>query len=820
MAERIVAPGVYTKEIDQSFLPGAIAQIGAAIVGPTTKGPALVPTQITSFSDFTKIFGSYSDESYIPYAVNEYLKNGGNVITVTRLLYEGGYNYSNNGVLAVIATSASVSKVTHVLHPTNQIALTTAAQAAALFGTTASGRGASGSFTIVISGSYDTYKTAQFASYPVTASISASINPSANDYVTKIYGTSPKSLDYPVYVQYEDKNAWASFANPAYITCSIAKFATYPYGSSYSTAETPWITSQLIGSTAKNLFKFYTLSHGTSVNHEVKVGIKEIKTSTEVTDPDGYPTFVVEVRRVNTANIPNSPYVSSDTDKTPDLVEEFLVNLNPDSSRYIENVIGNRYSTVNSDGDLIINGDYPNKSKYIRVTVDSSVASKSISKALIPFGFAAPVSPIIAPSGTVNLAAVSYITSQTATGAFSKNTFHGFDFTNTTNLNYLAPTPLTGFTTGSNSNFYLGNVSQSAQLGYPNGAVYSGSLTAALALGEPIFKEKVAITTRKFIVPFQGGFDGAAPNLPKNSGLNITDTNTFGFDCATAISTGTTVYNKAFALLANTDYYDINLLLTPGIIQELHPDVTLAARTLAEDRQDTFYVMDIAKAATNVTDVVDAASSIDSNYTSCYWPWVRVTNPLKNTKLWVPPSVVMPGVLAFNDVNAAPWYAPAGLTRGGLTSVSDTYFNLSQTQRGTLYEARINPIANFPQTGIAVWGQKTLQARQSALDRVNVRRLLIAVKKYIASATRFLVFEQNSEQTRNRFEAIVNPYLTSVAANQGLYAFKVIMDATNNTNDLVDQNILYGQLFLQPTRTAEFILLDFNIQPTGAAFPE
>ena len=110
MAERIVAPGVYTKEIDQSFLPGAIAQIGAAIVGPTTKGPALVPTQITSFSDFTKIFGSYSDESYVPYAVNEYLKNGGNVITVTRLLYEGGYNYTN-GVLAVIATSASVSKV-------------------------------------------------------------------------------------------------------------------------------------------------------------------------------------------------------------------------------------------------------------------------------------------------------------------------------------------------------------------------------------------------------------------------------------------------------------------------------------------------------------------------------------------------------------------------------------------------------------------------------------------------------------------------------------------------------------------------------------
>ena len=819
MAERIVAPGVYTKEIDQSFLPGAIAQIGAAIVGPTTKGPALVPTQITSFSDFTKIFGSYSDESYVPFAVNEYLRNGGNVITVTRLLYEDGYNYSNNGVLAIIATSASVSKVTHVLHPTNQIQLTTAAKSAALFGTTTSGSGVSGSFSIGINGAYDTYKTAPFTSYPAAATMSASINPSANDYVTKIYGTSPKSTDYPVYVQYEDKNAWASFANPAHITCSVARFATYPYVSDYSTAETPWITSQLVGSVSKDLFKFHTLSHGTSVNHEVKVGIKEIKTSTEVTDPDGYPTFVVEVRRVNTTNIPNSPYISSDTDKSPDLVEEFLVNLNPDSPRYIENVIGNRFSTINSDGDLIITGDYPNRSQYVRVEVETAVSSKSNSKILIPFGFRALTSPIINPSASVNLAAASYVTSQTATGTFSKNTFHGFDFTNLTNLNYLAPTPSSASTTGSNTDFYLGNVTQAAELGFPT-IVYSGSLTAALAVSETNFKNNVALSTRKFIVPFQGGFDGAAPNLPKNSGLNITAENTFGFDCSSATATGAIAYNKAFALLGNTDYYDINLLLTPGINQDLHPAVTLAARTLAEDRQDTFYVMDIAGANKNVTYVSDKAAGIDSNYTACYWPWVRIVNPVKNTRLWVPPSVVMPGVLAFNDANAAPWYAPAGLTRGGLTSVSDTYFNLSQTQRGTLYESRINPIANFPQTGIAVWGQKTMQARQSALDRVNVRRLLIAVKKYIASATRFLVFEQNTDQTRKRFESIVNPYLTAVASNQGLYAFKVIMDATNNTNDLVDQNILYGQLFLQPTRTAEFILLDFNIQPTGAAFPE
>lgn len=811
MAERIVAPGVYTKEIDQSFLPGAIAQIGAAIVGTLTKGPALVPTQITSFGEFTKIFGTYSDESYVPYAVNEYLKNGGNVITVTRLLYEGGYNYEN-GVLAVIAKSGSVSRVTHILHPTNQVAGTLANAVSS----STIGNASSGSFSIKLdgaytgSGTYNLYGTANVA-------VSASILSTANNYITKVFGTSPKSTDYPVYVQYEDTNAVSLFNNLSGVTVELAKFSTYPYVAPFNEAETPWITSQKIGSTSKPLFKFHTLSHGTAVNHEVKVGIRDIKTSTETIDPDGYSTFVVEVRRVNTSDIANSPYVSTDTDKSPDLVEQFVVNLNPESAKYIANVIGDIYGEVNSNGDLIMHGNYPNKSNYIRVEVDSSVESKNNDKTLFPFGFEAPISPIPNASGSVNLTAVSYVTKQSTSGVFSKNTYHGFDFTNVTNLNYLAPLPSSGSTAANNSSFYLGDVVQCAELGYPS-TIYSGSLSNALTTGN--FETKIALSTRKFIVPFQGGFDGARPNLPKYAGKDITSNNTFGFDCSSATASGTIAYNKAFTLLANTDYYDINLLLTPGIVDRLHGDVTLAGRTLVEERQDTFYVMDSNHIEDSITTVKDQVSSIDSNYTACYWPWVRTKNPVKGTSVWVPPSVVMPGVLAFNDANAAPWYAPAGLTRGGLTTVSDTYVNLSQTARGTLYEARVNPIANFPSTGIAVWGQKTLQARESALDRVNVRRLLIAVKKYIASSTRFLVFEQNTNDTRRRFLNIVNPYLTSVAQNQGLYAFKVIMDESNNTNDLVDQNILYGQLFLQPTRTAEFILLDFNVQPTGASFPE
>jgi phage tail sheath protein FI len=172
---------------------------------------------------------------------------------------------------------------------------------------------------------------------------------------------------------------------------------------------------------------------------------------------------------------------------------------------------------------------------------------------------------------------------------------------------------------------------------------------------------------------------------------------------------------------------------------------------------------------------------------------------------------------AYNDNVAAEWFAPAGLNRGGLAGV-DVVTRLPQASRDSLYENKVNPIAQFPGQGTCVWGQKTLQRRASALDRVNVRRLLISVKKFIASSARYLVFEQNVDATRNRFLNIVNPYLASIQERSGLYSFRVVMDSSNNTPDLIDRNIIYGQLYLQPTKTAEFIILDFNVLPTGATF--
>jgi len=189
-----------------------------------------------------------------------------------------------------------------------------------------------------------------------------------------------------------------------------------------------------------------------------------------------------------------------------------------------------------------------------------------------------------------------------------------------------------------------------------------------------------------------------------------------------------------------------------------------------------------------------------------------------NKYIWVPASVSVASAFSFNDKVGYEWFAPAGLNRGGLATVVDVYNILKQSDRDTLYDGRVNPIAWFPAEGFVVWGQKTLQALPSALDRINVRRLLIRLKKFFASTSRYLIFEQNTSKTRTRFLNIVNPYMEDVRQKQGLYIFKVVMDETNNTPDIIDRNILKGTIFIQPAKTAEFIQLDFNILPTGATF--
>jgi phage tail sheath protein FI len=239
---------------------------------------------------------------------------------------------------------------------------------------------------------------------------------------------------------------------------------------------------------------------------------------------------------------------------------------------------------------------------------------------------------------------------------------------------------------------------------------------------------------------------------------------------------------------------------------------------MVEDRQDCFYIADFVAATATITEATEEANSVDSNYVGTYYPWVKTVDTNSNKLMSVPPSVLMPAVFAANDRLAAEWFAPAGLNRGGISGAVSVLNRLTHSERDTLYENKVNPIAAFPGQGIVAFGQKTLQDKASALDRINVRRLLITLKKFIASTSRFLVFEQNTATTRARFLNTVNPYLEAVQQRQGLYAFRVVMDESNNTPDVIDRNILAGQIFLQPAKTAEFIVIDFNILPTGASF--
>jgi len=309
-----------------------------------------------------------------------------------------------------------------------------------------------------------------------------------------------------------------------------------------------------------------------------------------------------------------------------------------------------------------------------------------------------------------------------------------------------------------------------------------------------------------------GAFNGglAATSAQQLMNESIAPNNIQGFDSAS--------YIAAFNLLSNKDEYRYNVLLAPGVSLSGSSAISTMV-SVCENRGDAIAMVDTALYGQMVSTAATAAAGQNSNYAAAYWPWIQVYSSGLGKAVWVPPSTVMGGVLAFNDQVGAEWFAPAGLNRGGVPSVLRAERKLSQSDRDILYTASVNPLATFPGEGVVVFGQKTLQKKSTALDRVNVRRLLIALKDYIGQVANNLVFEQNTNVTRNRFLAQVNPYLESVVQRQGLYAYKVVMDESNNTPDVIDRNQLVGQIYIQPTKTAEFIILNYNVQPTGATFP-
>ena len=822
MAEQIISPGVFTRENDQSFLPQGVGAIGAAIVGPTVKGPAFVPTVVKNFAEYERKFGTLSSDTFVPQTVREYLKNAGSV-TVCRVLAGGGYTLVNgtNEFITLIATgSTAVDKVLlGVIFPSKAVDTND------LQFSTLSGNDIKGNFSLTLSGS--TTSASQF---------SASINPANSNYIFKQLGDSPDNSKSGVvtydgtpgytYINFQalqtdllatgsDLTGYGSLGSSSYLELNSQSLAVSFSGigqtEGYAYASTPFITSQFLnGTTTKQLFKFHSVGHGTACNTDYKISIANLKEPNNIDNEEQYSNFSVIIRKYG------------DKDKTPSIVEQFNgCNLDPDSPNYISRVIGDRYPQYNETLDKVeLLGDFSNISDYIRVEVADAVTSKALSPKLSPKGFKAITNPISTASLGIDCTfpSASYEGAQTVSGVYNTRGYLGWKFNEKApdNVNFIKPLPATTEVNVS------GDFNVENYFGHTSSSLFTGSLSASIdstgAIGP-------TANQLKFSVPFQGGDDGVAPWTVKFKGNESTldtvqyteGTNLYGFNL-TAGEAGHTGYKKALDILSNQDEYDINMLALPGVIKQLHPAVTTAATDMVETRGDAFYVMDLARYDQSVNQAVNVADGLDTNYAAVYYPWVKVLDTAANKPVLVPPSVIVPGAIAASDRIGAEWFAPAGLNRGVLGNVLEAKIRLNQSERDRLYNAKINPIATFPQTGVAIWGQKTLQERSTALDRINVRRLLIAVKKYIASSSRYLVFEQNTQATRNRFLNIVNPYLESVQQRQGLYAFRVQMDESNNTPDVIDRNQLVGAIFLQPTKTAEFIVLDFNVLPTGATF--
>ena len=433
------------------------------------------------------------------------------------------------------------------------------------------------------------------------------------------------------------------------------------------------------------------------------------------------------------------------------------------------------------------------------------------------------------PSGSVDNIRWQIVSPNTVNGTFSLLIRRGDDSTNSpTILETWGPLSLDPFS----SNYIekvIGNQVESVT--QDDGEYYVQLSGNFPNLSKYVRVKQVNVTTPNYLdnsgnpkpqftgsLPYSSnGAFGAAEGsiIPSTAGKyyeNIEETNPQGIPVSK--------YNESINLLANKDAYRFNLITVPGLVYEFPSHVSRLSLLVSncQNNGNALAVIDLVKYNSSIGNVTLNASGLDSSYAASYWPWVKTIDPGTGQQVWVPASTMIPGVYISSDNASEPWFAPAGINRGVISNAIMAERYLTQGNRDTLYEANINPIATFANTGVTVFGQKTLQKKPSALDRVNVRRLLIELKNYISQVADTLVFEQNTIATRNNFLLQVNPYLASVQQRQGLYAFRVVMDETNNTPQVIDNNQLVGAIYLQPTRTAEFIYLTFNVLPTGVSF--
>ena len=672
-----------------------------------------------------------------------------------------------------------------------------------------------------------------------TESYNVSLNPNASNYLPNVVGTGAKDKKTKIWIQeiYTDTikkidDFGTEFpsgstltgispigygVNTALIKAITSNFSNYK--TQFKTPETPWVVSQLKGGNLDRLFKFISISDGDNANKEYKISIGNIK-------PDTF-EFDVLIRDFY------------DTDSNPVVLESYTrCTMLEGQTNFIAQKIGT------SDGT------YDIVSKYVMIEMATGIAPDAF-----PAGFEGYILNDYTTTGTgsgTNATAPklfykqSYADGEKVNRVFLGLSNSGYDGVSTKGTginqnafnfhNYVNGTSISGFT--KTKGFHMDSGA--------TGTYYDGTqLIGQFEVGADTFKTIVvtlipynkyaALNTRKFTFAPAGGFDGWDVN---------NDIRTYGdyykqggiysgvLDASITPLNDFQAWETAISTFANPEEITINVFSTPGI--NWQDNTVLVQNTIEmieQQRADSLYVIDspdvemsymIGDSKIDVSVANDIASSmngteIDSSYSCTYFPWGQLKDTQNNVNVFLPPTPEVLKAIAFTDNSKFPWFAPAGLQRG-TTDFKKSKFKLSQDARDILYRARINPMVDFSDAGTAIFGQKTLQIKQSALDRINVRRLLLQIKVLISNIAIRLVFEQDDQATIDQFLTKANPLLDNIKRERGLYDFKVKMDSTNNTPETQDRNELYGEIYLKPTRTVEFIGIGFTITPTGASF--
>ena len=634
-------------------------------------------------------------------------------------------------------------------------------------------------------------------------------------------------------------------------------------------AGTGWIIGQDLGAassydpaTAQKLFRLVGRKHGEWLNKNTKISIERIKPST--TNTSDYGSFSVVVRAL------------ADTDNKVVVVERFdNLNLNPTSENFIARVIGDMTTEWDAtEKTLRSYGEYPNNSKHFYVEMEEEVYTGLLNAKYLPFGYHGPdayttVADVYdgwtpGSSDFVETAAVFGSATELLddgsgtgrTGSFSfpstrlrlsssdgglfdqKNAYFGMQTTrspSSTAPDGSAADPHRYWPSATTPAYYFTmddlEVDSNGVATYVEGSRQAGTSRTATSGSDYLIEDD---SYNRFTAPVWGGFDGVnilKPDPFYNAGMEgTTELTNYAYN----------TYKQAIDTVADPDLLDMNLLSIPGLT---NTGLTTMMVDACEDRADALALIDLpnvylpvaegyysrtARVVGNATTSAQALRTrqIDSSYGATFFPWVQTIDGRTGQLLWVPPTVAMMGVMASSERSSQVWFAPAGFNRGGLSDgaagipISNVSQRLSSKERDTLYDARINPIASVPSTGIVVFGQKTLQERPSALDRINVRRLVIYLKKQISILSTQVLFEQNVQATWNRFKGLIEPFLANVKTQFGITDYRLILDENTTTPDLIDQNIMYAKIMVKPARAIEYIAIDFVVASTGASFDD